>query len=258
MKTQHWDDSPPPRPFSLLNDSTLHLPLYNGLFLNTVISVSGAVNTHLLKVGGLDFWGAEVWPYLGPLAPPPGCKVSVKMLSRHEKHPAPSVMEWGKAAALWGTRFEGRGSNDLISLCGLQWRRTQSSRCCFQIRPASVTDARGAGGWWRAGIASSGSLLSHRRTGTVLGLWQVWWWRRTWRGVQFARWSPDTHHHVGLWFPAAEGWLSAWQSLVHLQPVTMIVPGSKHFLVHCLMLLLIWWQGVRHNCRRGCAAAFHK
>lgn len=64
----------------------MDLPLYNGLFLNTVISVSDAVNTHLLKVGGLGFWGAEACPYLG-FDPPQGCKVSVKMLSRHEKHP---------------------------------------------------------------------------------------------------------------------------------------------------------------------------
>lgn len=51
--------------FFFLSDSTMDLPLDNGLFLNTVISVSDAVNTHLLKVGGLGFRGAEVWPYLG-------------------------------------------------------------------------------------------------------------------------------------------------------------------------------------------------
>ena len=57
--------------FFFLSDSTADLPPYNGLFLNTVISVSDAVNTHLLKVGGLGFWGAEVWPFLG-LWPPVG------------------------------------------------------------------------------------------------------------------------------------------------------------------------------------------
>jgi len=41
--------------YSFLSDSTVDLPLYNGLLLNTIISVSDAVNTHLLKVGGLGF-----------------------------------------------------------------------------------------------------------------------------------------------------------------------------------------------------------
>lgn len=57
------------------------------------------MNTHLLKVGGLGFWGAEVWPYLG-LCPPVGCKVSVKMLCGHVKHPVPSVIEWNTARGL--------------------------------------------------------------------------------------------------------------------------------------------------------------
>ncbi|CAB1430587.1 unnamed protein product [Pleuronectes platessa] len=128
------------------------------------------------------------------------------MLSRHEKHPAPSVIEWGKAAAPRGTRFEGRGSNDLISLCGLQWRRSQSSRCCFQIRPASVTDARGAGGWrWRrwdrklrvAPVTPEDQDCSGPLTGLVV--------EEDIEGSPIARWSPDTHHHVGLCSPAAEG-----------------------------------------------------
>lgn len=51
--------------FFFLSDSTVDLQLDNELFLNTVIGVSDAVNTHLLKVGGLGFWGAEVSPYLG-------------------------------------------------------------------------------------------------------------------------------------------------------------------------------------------------
>lgn len=39
-------------------DSTVDLQLYNELFLNTVNGVPYAVNTHLLKAGGLGFRGA--------------------------------------------------------------------------------------------------------------------------------------------------------------------------------------------------------
>lgn len=53
-----------------------------------------------------------------------------------------SVIEWRKAAALWGAFFEGHSNNDLSFLCGLQWRLTLPLRCCFQIRPASATNAR--------------------------------------------------------------------------------------------------------------------
>lgn len=177
------------------------------------------------------------------------------MLSRHKKHPVPAVMEWGKAAALRGTLFEGCGSNDLSSLRGLQWRRTLALWCCFQIRPASGTDAKGGGGGGHHRLRVTLVTLEDRdRTGSLTGLVEG----EDVEGSPIARWWPDTHHHVGLWFPAAEGWLSAWQSRVLLQPVTVIVPGSEHFLVHCLMLLLIWWQGVPHSCRKGCVVAFHK
>lgn len=39
-------------------DSTVDLQLYNELFLNTVNGFPYAVNTHLLKAGGLGFRGA--------------------------------------------------------------------------------------------------------------------------------------------------------------------------------------------------------
>lgn len=66
----HSNEDPTPKDvFYFLSDITEGHPLYNGLFLHTVISVSDTVNTHLLKVGGLGFCGAEVWPYPGRWPP---------------------------------------------------------------------------------------------------------------------------------------------------------------------------------------------
>lgn len=126
------------------------------------------------------------------------------------------------SGTLWGALFEGCCSNDLSSLCGLQQRGTLPLRCYFQIRPASATNAREGGSLAPDHSCHSGDQgCSGALTGLVEG--------KDIEGSPIAPLPPDTRHHVGLWFPAAEGWLSAWQSLVHLQPVTMIVPGSKHF-----------------------------
>lgn len=95
--------------FFFLSDSTADLPPYNGLFLNTVISVSDAVNTHLLKVGGLGFWGAEVWPYLG-LWPPVG-----------EWSVGEKAQQAGEAPCATGDRLASGSSTTRSSL----WRAAQ-------------------------------------------------------------------------------------------------------------------------------------
>lgn len=97
----------------------------------------------------------------------------MKKLSRHEKHPVPWVIGWGAAAAPGGALFEGRHSNDLSLLCGLQWRAEPLPlRCCFQIRPASATNA--GEGEEDHRLRVSLVTLEHRdRFGRVTGLVQA-------------------------------------------------------------------------------------
>ncbi|KAK9518149.1 hypothetical protein VZT92_023464 [Zoarces viviparus] len=87
------------------------------------------------------------------------------MLSRHEEHPVSSMIEWRKAAALRGALFEGRGSNDLSSLCGLQWCRTPAVTMLLFRLGLRVP--------WREGITGSGVALvtlEHQdRTGPLTG-----------------------------------------------------------------------------------------
>lgn len=150
------------------------------------------------------------------------CKV---LLSRHDKCPVQSVIGWRRAAAQCRALFEGWGSNDLSSLRGLQWLRTLPLRYCFKIRPASVTDAREEGSQALVMLEDwdwTGPLTRLVKGGVC--------WKGGITGSPIARRPPLTSsHHVGSWFPVAQGWLSAWQSLVHLQPVTMILPGSELF-----------------------------
>lgn len=78
----------------------------------------------------------------------------------------------------------------------------------FRLGPASGTDAKGGGSCggsggggsskeW-GGIAGSGSLLSHWRTGDRTGSLTGLVEGEDIEGSPIAHWCPDTHHHVGL------------------------------------------------------------
>lgn len=85
----------------------------------------------------------------------------------------PRVIGWRAAAAPRGALFEGRHSNDLSLLCGLQWRAEPlPPRCCFQIRPASATYAREGGEDHRLRV-SLVTLEHCDRFGHVTGLVQA-------------------------------------------------------------------------------------
>lgn len=145
---------------------------------------------------------------------------------------------------MWGGLLEGCGSNDLSSLhcvelchCGvtlwiglMQWRVVSQApgQSCHTGSP-----------WSHCASDRSGVGRGHRGESNR----------------PLAPWHPPPHRPV---IPCSRGMIICMTELGAFVASDYDSPWQRAFLVHCLMLLLIWWQRVLHSCRRECVVAFHK